>query len=565
MPASIEEPYVNQLRTTRIYWKGCGGEGEALFNSGVVSRGTGLPVKTPNGCSLTSEVLFPPGASKRHWDGDWVAICEGGAAKLSMPEVPKELQVFTAPGRLTFTHNERMVDHSPLMISQITKPCEKLALVRAENEAAWRAGTIYNPAFTKAMDGYDIVRSMDLQSANGAVIRSIDDLATMAALQWGASDWNAATSEEHFRYAQPFQGTPLAAVFALPMEADAELWFQAPMTLGAPRPFFDFQPADNRQDKWAAAFADSIVPVAPQVLESEEWDRYADAFVEALIASGYPADRPLYVSIANEVWNWSNHYFLTTTYAQRMGRGLEGYLPISEIGFREAYGAMVARLKLATDEALEEAGRDQKIIYVIEGQAAWVDLTGAALRGAKAYMDKHGEVWASHAPDFGVSVASYWGYNEGVTESGIDPSNHAALEDHFLNGSERLLGTKANVIELFRGAQAQGAKYGVKLIGAYEGGPHFTRPWNQGADGRRDYLMTEDEYREFIWGERGGRVNYEINKALAEEFPGIILSNYALAGTPGGQPWFEGPLGAQNPYAKSWEALMALEAEDLDQ
>ncbi|WP_428409401.1 hypothetical protein [Hyphococcus sp.] len=568
-PASfnIEEPFIDLIHGGGPFWETDSVRMKELLENGVVDKSTLLPTRLPDAKWLRSDLYFTGNSPEMrlHWDGEWVLEWEGDA-DFMIEFLPRELQWPDTKNSIIFTRDfkrGKTPDHSRLQLRRLKGPLKGLHLYRKENEAAFKAGKIFNPKFVEAVSKYDIVRTMDLQSANAAVIRSVDDLTSMTTPYWGATDWGNATGEPWYKFSNPKQGMPIEAAFRLGVEAGNQVWFQAPMTLGAPEPFFNFRPDDDRRDVWAHRFGEAAGKAAPQVLESEEWDRYADAFVEALIASDYPSDRPLYVSIANEVWNWSGHYFLTTKYAQLMGEGLQGYLPISNIGAREAYGAMVSRLKLAIDDALEEAGRDQKIIYVIEGQAAWIEMTGAALSGAKAYMDKHGEDWASHAPDFGVSVASYWGYNEGVTESGIDPSNLAALEDHFLNGSERFLGTKANVLKLFRGAEREGAKYGVKLIGAYEGGPHFTRPWNQGPDGRRDYLMTEDEYREFIWGERGGRVNYEINKALAEEFPGIILSNYALAGTPGGQPWFEGPLGAQNPYARSWEALMALEAEGL--
>jgi len=99
---------------------------------------------------------------------------------------------------------------------------------------------------------------------------------------------------------------------------------------------------------------------------------------------------------------------------------------------------------------------------------------------------------------------------------------------------------------MIRQNKAEGAKFGVRLIGAYEGGSHLERP----------AFVDKDWYREFIWGEQGGRVNEAVNRAIAKAFPGFILSNYVLAGPMGGQPWFEGPYGADNPYEQSWEPFM---------
>lgn len=552
--SNIEEPFANAIRASRVVWEGGGLDTPAMLSGGYLNPETGLPRRLPNGEAIMAEVYFPANSPEmgRHWDGEWVLEWEGDA-DITLEYQPKELMRRVATNRVEFTRDYeggRTPDHIRPRITRLDSPLTALRMFRKENEAALKAGKLYNPKFIDALSGYDIVRVMDLQSANGAIIRSVDDLASMAAPYWGVSEWSNATGEPQFKGPPSFQGMPIEGALRLGVECDCEIWFQAPLTLGAPEPFWNFRPADDRPDKWAAAFADSVVPVAVQVLESQEWDRYADRFVEALIKSGYPADRPLYVSLANEVWNFSGHYFLTTTYAQRMGTGLQGYLPgFAQNDARRAYGAMLARLKLALDGALERAGREQRLEIVVEGQAAYIELTGLALQGAKAYMEKHNETWADHAPGFGVSVASYWGYNDQLDQTGVDYNDLAALENLLLNGSENILGTKANVIKLFEGAQDQGARYGVKLIGAYEGGPHFLKP---GA-------MSREKYQEFVWGEHGGRVNYEINKALAEEFPGIILSNYALAGTPGGQPWFEGPLAADNPYARSWKKLMALD------
>lgn len=557
---NMEEPFANLLNGSVVVWEGGGMDTGQMIAAGIVDKTTLLPSRLPNGKWLNGGIYFPGNTPEMalHWDGDWVLEWEGDA-DFWIEYLPREMQWRDGKNRIVFTRDfkrGKTPDHSRIQIRRLNGPLKSLKLYRAENEDAIKAGKIYNPAFLEALSGYDVIRTMDLQSVNSTTIRSIEDMATMATPYWATSDAGNAQGEPQFKYPSPLQGMPIEATFRLGTESGKSVWFQAPITLGAPAPLFDFA-GDDPFPHWAARFSDAAKDDAVNVIESEEWDRYADAFVEALIASGYPADRPLYVSLANEVWNFAGQYFLTTTYAQRMGWGLAPWLEIPEHnGLREGYGALMARFKLALDGALERADREQNITYVIEGQAAYVELTGAALRGAKAYMDKKGERWADHAPGFGVSVASYWGWRS-PADYGVDTSDFDALENFFLNGGDRQEGTRANVLKLFRGAAAQGAQYGVRLIGAYEGGSHFGRPcktWDPNR-GCVEHGMTQEEYREFLWGEHGGRVNYEINKALAEAFPGIILSNYVLAG-PIGAPWNEGELGATNPYARSWKALM---------
>lgn len=542
---SIEEPFIDMMHATSLFWEGCGTNTSGLLERGIISSKTGLPMSTP-GCALNTGVFFPPHLSQ-YANGKWIIECDG-VANLHNRFIPNDLQEQTGPGRLEFTHNERTGDHMPVIVSNMTQRCKSLRLYRAENEAALKSGKLYSPKFIDAVAKYDIIRTMDLQSANPAVIRSVDDLPSMEASQWLTKDWENP-------FSNPFQGMPIEAVFRLGVEAGKPIWFQAPITLGAPQPLHDFRPDSGRIDLWAQAFGESAGKQAWDVIESEEWDRYADAFVEGLIKSGYPEDRIVYASLANEVWNWAGHYFLTTKYAERMGNGMRVKPGFETAWTRDAYGALLGRFKLAVDAALERAGRDQAIEYVIEGQAADPGTTIGALKGLKAFLEHKGENWNDHKGSFGVSISSYWGWDRPAAH-GVDADDLPALEDWLINGPASDAGTLANVVDLWKRHQTEGAKYGVKLLGAYEGGPHFGRPWRGGPNGERVYEMTQANYQEFVWGERGANVNYQVNKALAEAFPGVILSNYALAGTTGGQPWFEGPIGVDNPYANSWDKLI---------
>lgn len=553
---NLEDPFVNFIHPSSSFWEGGGMTTPALIEKGYLDARTGLPTGKP-GLALQTGGYFEVGAAGEYMplrDGCWVFEIEGATATLKARELSPSDQKQTAPNRLEFCRDAaggKTPYRERFTLSNISGPVTDIRLYRKEHEPLIRAGQLYNPDLIEAVKGYDIIRMMDMQSANMAVVTSVDQLATMDAPFYGNADGSNATGEPWMRYENTYQGMPLEAVFRLGTESGKSIWFQAPITLGAPGRYFDYRPDDDRYDKWATAFAQAARAQAPAVIESEEWDRYADAFVDALIASGYPEDRELIVSLANEVWNWSGQYWLTTKYALETGQGLSDYLGLPS-GIRESYGAFLARFKLALDAALERKGRTQTITYAIEGQAAWVELTGAAIRGAKAYIEKKGETWTDHAPGFGVSVASYWATNGDLEQTGIDFHDAAALENLLLNGPDNILGTRANVVKLFRGAKAQGAQYGVRLIGAYEGGPHFGRPWLPDENGGRNYLMTEQEYRDFLWGDPGARINKAINAALAAEFPGIILSNYALAGAPYGQPWFEGPIGCNSPYCLSW-------------
>lgn len=545
---NTEEPFINLIKAGRNYWEGGGMKFIELIGNGYIDTKTGYPLSLPNGEALKTVGYFTPdqftSQTNPHWDGNWVLECDGDVT-LGILHAPSNLVKRIRNNRIEFTRNETTRDFFQFTIKEMNGPISNFRLYRKENEEAIKAGKIYNPKYIEAISKYDIVRTMDLQSVNGSIIGKVEDFATLDSMSWSDNDWSAATGEPHFQVPSLFQSQPLEATFAIAIESGCKLWHQAPITLGMTDKLFSYRPDNDRIDIWASNFAEGAKLKAREILESNEWDRYADAFVEAIINSGYPEDRPIYTSLANEVWNYAGHYFLTTVYAQRMGDALAPQFGMPNGGgFRAGYGILLGRYKLAIDAALKRANRNQKIVFVVEGQAAWIEMTGYALEPLNRYLETIGENWNDHKDDFGVSVASYWGYNEGVDASGIDPNDLNALKNHFLNGSENLLGTKANVIKLFKGAISEANKYGVKFIGAYEGGPHFSKP----------STMTKANYDTFMWGEYGAEVNVEINKALIDEFGDNIISNYALDGPAYGQPWFEG---YSTPYKKSWDDILA--------
>ncbi|WP_425408799.1 hypothetical protein [Hyphococcus sp.] len=540
-PFNIEEPYINIIYASDARWTSKNFDVPELYATGHLDSKIGLPSSLPDGETLTSRVFFssPPKTDLiTHWDGEWVldwqtadGNCNAGIKLLYFPE--KSI-TRTRKCRIEFTRDaQRKITpyHMAIQVHKLSSPLVSLRMYRAVNEDALQAGKIYNPAFLKAVSGYDIIRTMDMQKANRATIRSVDQLASSQAAHWGNVEWKSPKKIE-----QPFLGPPLKSVFALGVESGAALWVHAPITLGSPIGIFDMAIYDENAGQWLNNITDAITAEQKNIFESDEWENYAEKFVSALIDSGYPQDRALYVTVSNEVWNYAGQYNFTTRYAGALGNSLGG-------GTRTGYGAAMARLKLALDASLQKAGRTQNLIYVMEGQAGNVGTTRSALAGAKAYFESQNESWTSHAEAFGVSVASYWGANPThLKRDGVEPNDLQALEQWFLEGPANSISTLSWNLKQWRAHRVAAQKFGVKFIGAYEGGSHFEKPRE----------MTEEHYLAFLWGEPGGRINSAVNEALAKEFPGTILSNYGLAGPLGGQPWFEGPLGAENPYNQSW-------------
>ena len=547
---NVEEPYINILHASQLYWSGNGMQTPELIAAGVIDKSTGLPVRLPEGKWLTTGVYFT-GLSDisraLHWDGEWVLEWEGDA-DLWIEFLPSEMQWRSGKNRIEFTRDFKRGKtpyHSAIQIRKMRGPLTALRLFRKENEAALKAGKIYNPVFAAAVSRYDILRTMDLQGTNSSVIRSLADVPGMNAVHWANTAWKAAPG-----FIPPFQSMPLEAVFRAGVETDTAVWFHVPITIGAPRPFHELKPDDDDNIQWAGAYRGMARENAASIIESQEWDHYADAVVAALIDSGYPQDRPLYVTLANEVWNFSGQYFMTTQYAWGIGEGLalNQHEPL-----RVGYGALSARWKLAFDAALEKAGRTQPVVYVIEGQAFFPKRTLFALSGAKDWLASKGEDWSKHAPGFGVSVATYWAATweaflapeQWPAAISDDPDGTAKRFADFILTHPAQFGLRSVLTKLAEN-QREAAAFGVPLIGAYEGGSHLEKP----------KYVDQDWYTDFHWGVEGGRVNRVANQAIADAFPGFILSNYGLVGAVGGQPWFEGLYGSDNPHMRSWEPFL---------
>lgn len=540
---NIEEPYLNIIHASSVSWQAQGLTTAALYEQGVIDPRTGLPVRLPDGKWLQLGAYFTSNDIKAamRWDGDWVLEWEG-EADLHIARVPNDMQWRSSKNRIEFTMDLKRAKTTVAMIEvrKLKTPLTALRLFRKENEALVRAGKIANPVFAAAVSRYDILRTMDLQGAGTDMVHSVGDLPDMAAPFWGNKAWLSANDTPH-----PFRSAPVEAMMALAVETDTALWAVVPITLGAPLDFYDPSIRDAKKGQWVQNFRRMAEQNGKTILASPEWDLYADYFVRALIDSGYPETRTLYVTIENEVWNTALQYIAISEYAAGLAGGA-GFRTEPNIGqTRLGYGAASARWKLALDAALKRAGRRQDVVYVIEGMQGWTQPNAWALEGTRRWMEAQGEKWSDHAAAFGTSVSSYWGDGGRKLQPGEEKDFGAAIENFVLNGTARQTGTRATVLRAFREETRLAAKEGARFIGAYEGGASQTKPEG----------VSDADYQAFMWGETSGRINKAVNDALAAEFPGVILSNYVLAG-PRSAPWFDGLPGEDNPYSLSWEPYL---------
>lgn len=549
---AMEQPFANILRAGQSRWLD-GGDSWKEVDPSVLDPETGLPDFLPGGHPLTTDVILTGDhATRLEFDGDWIARadCEGDV-EIGVVFAAAEMVTRRGPCDVRWTRDMaggRTPYHNAISINRLNGTIANLRVCRVEDEARCEAGAILSSRFLAAARRYDVLRLMNWQHATTCLAQSVDDFAGPRANYWSNETPRAADKKP-----KPFCGMPIKAAFDVAIEADAELWFHAPMTLGAPAAY-DSAAIGYDAGQYRAMAREN----AAAILESPEWDRYADAFVAALIASGYPADRPLYATVANEVWNFAGEYNPTTNYAWGIGEGMQTALGYSDARERHGYGVLISRFKVAIDAALARAGRAQDIVYVIESQAAWDYMTASALNAANRWVAHVGRDWKAERKGFAISVASYWAGDWGAFASpeewqdriAADPAGTMDAFERFIMEDPANFGAPWVYAVVDRHI-AEAKKWSIPFLGFYEGGSHLERA---------PYIDAE-WWKAFLWGPHGGRINAAVNAELARRIPGVILSDYVLAGPIGAGPWGEGPLGADNAYAKSWAQFMKGGAE----
>ncbi len=572
-PWNAEMPFINVLHATETYLcaqSDCkaGVRTDDYYEAGAVDPVTLLPQRILGGGAIHMQPLLTSASDS---SGDWVVTWEGDA-DITIHGLSRSAQRRINNNRIEFKRRGRGL--TQVKITHIGKEgLKSLAVYRKSDEAAYNAGKIYTDEFLAMIGKNHIVRSMDLQYAYRALETSIDDVATMETLNWGNMAWNAIRGWPH-----PKRSLPLKALFELAVAADVELWAHGPIALG------------SQTSVRVAGGPDAWVPVIAgekdAIWQSNEWARYYDAFVAELIASGYPEDRTLYLTVSNEIWNFSGAFKAATQYAAGIGRGVKPKgrdgKPLN-YGHRIGYGALTAKTAIEFDAALKRAGRNQNVIFVVEAQAANPSTTADALRHYKAEIERQSKDWNAYAARSTVAVASYWGgtqiwenlYRNDAQRIIPNWSNKATmqalrdryeveirrdpaalmdrLEDAMVNNRQAVVANKTWVLQKLKAHDAEARKFGMRLGALYEGGPHDDEPrpfWRMFGQNTDRVLQFHREFGAAKWGQ----VNNIVNDAIIEAFPGIILANYGTVGRypENKQPWFDGLYGQNTPMQQSW-------------
>ena len=561
-PGNLDDPFLDLTKAGSGYWRiesndGPGMEYGEAAEAGFINKETGLPSRLPPDASaargpgfLSNARHYPnyyAGAYTFEWEGDAYGF---------LHRQPRDLQRRIGKNRISFFVRPESTGGRAIGFSRIRgEGVTSFRVYRDEHKKRIEAGEIWNPAFIEHIGKYDIFRTMNLQKVNNLPVRSFDEVARPEDASYAndlRDQWPAPA-----RY-----GVPYEVLFDLAMQADVDLWVHIPPMIGAPEhpahPSFrneEGQTAPPKLGRMARTHWRAI-------LDSPEWDAFAAAFVERLIASGYPTDRPLYIEVGNEVWNFAFPFVLHTNYFGGLGRGMN-----ASWSQREGYGVLTARWATALEKEFASRGVSYNVTYVLAGQTASSHTTTAALRGMKRQLELSGADAEAILARTGVALASYVSCSvpfskrtfpglEGAAlrrawEKAIDEDREGLMRrhrDYCLNGPAGVIATRAWVMRNWRAHRRAAEAAGVRIIGAYEGGSHDQPPRET-----RQSEKFKKWWTDYHWGPYGADVVRQVNLAIIEEFPGVILSNYAGMGGIGGAPWIDGHYALETDMLRMWD------------
>lgn len=569
-PLSLEEPFINIAKAKGAGWDiAARGDKSAKMSSadaaaaGLLDPKTYLPRGNAGSVTISAGPFFANAERFRsHYDDVFVLKWSGDASG--------RMERWTAegggsPGRSEWRLSGPRLRGGLMKFSDVRGSISGIELYRKRYERLLERGEIWNPEFLRLISRYDVIRTMDLQGTNNSRVRSFGQIAGMSD-PWGQGSGAVIWPEP------PFYSIPYEVLFDLGVKANVELWVTVPPQIGSPVSAAD--PALRRKDFpdriHHENFTTKTAEIAKTTLESEEWDRFADAFAERLIKSGYPPDRPLYVEVGNEIWNYGRGFITSTSYARGVALAFD---PKWKVG--HGYGVLSARWMIALESALARRKATPKIVYVVASHTVDPFRTKQAFTGMRAYFASKGLDPDNYLPKTGVALTNYFGHFESMSKTlfGVDkgPEMAAAWEkavkddpegtakkikDHILNNPGTGRSTAARIVLKWKDHDQAARENGSRVIGSYEGGSHLVIP-----DALAKSASFTEWWMRFHWGEDGAALTRGVNQAILKEFPDAILSNYYSVGRPSpSAPWMDGHYADRTPLMQVWDEFARPEA-----
>ena len=561
-PYNLEEPFLNvaQLRAASWEFERRGGRMKSpeAVSGGYLDAKTWMPTAKAGAFKNAAIAQFFSNAEgyETFYADEWVIDWKGKGYGF-MHGWERRVKTERDKNSVAYALTPQNFDKGSLRFSQFGDDFSDIRLYRRKNAERLARGEIWNPVFLDYARRYDVLRTMDIQSTNNSQIRRFDQIATMTD-PWGQGSTRAWPEP-------PFFSAPYEVLFDLGVRTGSKIWVTVPPQIGAPVSWAD--PSLRRKDKPerlnGELFTATTAKHAKQTLESDEWNIFAREFAKRLAASGYPADRPLYVELGNEMWNNAAGFFVSTAYARGVATA---YNDKWRGGY--GYGILSARMAMSFEKAFAELKIRPRIVYVLGTHTANPTRTRDALEGFSFYVEKSGGDAKALLKKTGVATTNYFGKFSDLTTLlfGETPAGEvtarwiaAAKKDpdglgrkisaHVIDGPASAKATANWLVDHWGRHKAIAEEAGATFIGAYEGGSHMNLPAELA---KSPAFMAF--WRDYHWGEDGAGVAREVNRRLIEDFPGVMIANYLSMGRLNGSaPWNDGHYSAPTPMMRMWD------------
>lgn len=558
----MADPFIDLTKAGNNYWKIQSNDGSSLGYGEALTQGyldpeTGLPVRVPpeGGVAAGVPVLYGmthypnyyAGAYTVEWDGDAYGFLRGQ---------PRDLQRRIGTNKLSFYARPENDRGLGLRFSRIgSEGLKSIRLYRDEHKKLIEAGEIWNPAFIKHMRKYDVIRTMDFQRINDSPVTKFSEVARPE-----DSFYTNALKPEW--PAPPRYGMPYEILFDLAEKTGAALWLHIPPMVGSP-----LHPAHpslrNEKNRVSVTkVSDMAHNHAQAIIDSPEWDIFAKELADRLIASNYAADKPLYIEIGNEIWNTGGAFALNTLYYQGIGRAIN-----KDWAYREAYGVLLAQFANLFENELKKRGVSYNVTYVLASHTPNPHATRTAIRGFKYQLQQMQADADALIAKTGITLTTYtrcsrgfaknrFGRREGAAltrawEAAIDENPEELkreLRDYCVNKPELDVHNVGFIVNNWHRHNKVLQRQGFRLIGAYEGGSH-DRP----AQELRASRKFNSWWIGFQWGPYGADIVRQMNLAIIEAFPGVMISDFDSMGVVGDAPWLEGHYAHETDLMRVWD------------
>ena len=373
-PGNTDEPLLDLSKSMRHHWQIVMRDGSRISAPEIramdnLNDATGLPRSLPDDAAYIGGMNFlgtmgtyPDHFADKYtleWEGDGYGFVGGQ---------PRDLQTRIGRNKVRFFVSPQKRAGRELRFSRISGDgITKFRIYRDEYKDLLDAGEIWNPDFIDQIKPYDIIRTMDMQAINSSPIRSFADVARPDDAIYGLQLDNGWPPKRRY-------GAPYEIFFDLAEKADIKLWLHVPPMIGAPVHAGDLslRKDDNPDHFDAKKFQRMGTDHGIDIIDSPEWEIFAREFTDRLVASTYPATKPLYIELGNEIWNEAPGFELSTLYVAGIGKAIN-----KNWGAREGYGILSARWAAALEAEFKARDLNYNVIYVMGSQTAWGDTTPA--------------------------------------------------------------------------------------------------------------------------------------------------------------------------------------------